>query len=191
MSAIRWNSNIQFPSDSCFVNRITDATFGPSKSSSNPMITLEMEVVAPETYDVAGQLVDIAGVKTTSYYTTVNLQDSEKSARALEACKELFRRLFPNHPERADKFNPENPDLTGLKGLCVLTQMNSRTQEQRKTPTAKQIEDAKKAGQRPEGDIMKHPVTGKPLIQHWPNLVEIFGVAPANVAAKATANKPY
>lgn len=196
-----WNFNVQFPTNSNFVNRITGLSFETSKSSGNPMLKLECEVIAPETVDVGGELVNISGVKTTSYYVTKVVGDDEKSLESSQKCLDrlvgnnpenpgLIRILFPDNPEYADNFNPENPDNEVLKkaeGLCVLTAMSAKPEERRASPTGEQIAAAKAKGQRPQGDIMKNPRTGKPLVSYRPQINEIFALAPEG----AGANKPY
>lgn len=189
-----WNAKIQFPTDSDYINRVTTATFGPSKSSGNPMITLELEIVSPRSKDVGGEEIELAGVKCKHYLTIKvlppdNASDKElayaeeASKDALGRCKEFYAMAFPDDPDRATSLNPENPDLTGLVGLCFYTQMQPDVEEQRKNPTPEQIAAGQKIGKRPEGDIMKHPVSGKALIQYWPKIREVFGLAPKDAAA--------
>lgn len=203
--AEQWHSGIQFPTDSNFVNRITGAEFKKSKSSGNPMLEIDFEVISPETVEIAGEQINIAGVMTKSYYTTKTFitdkgetsVDEEKSAKNLErllSTKQdrpgLIRVLFPDKPEYADNFNPENPDAQMLKdmvGLCVLTQMSPKTEKRTKNPTLEQIATAKAKREYPVGDVMKHPVTGKELIAYRPEIREIFALAPEGAAA----NKPY
>jgi hypothetical protein len=196
-----WNFQIQFPTNSNFVNRITSLTFETAKSSGNPMLKLECEVISPETVDVAGELVNIAGVKTVSYYTTKVIGDDDKSIEASSKCLEritgnnperpgLLRILFPDNPEFCDQFNAENPDNDMLKkaeGLCILTAMSAKAEERRATPTAAEIEAAKAKRQRPQGAIMKNPRTGKPLVSYRPQVNEIFALAPEG----AGANRAY
>lgn len=195
----QWNSNIQFPTDSNFVNRITSVDFGPSKSSGNPMFTIKCEVITPEVVDVGGEQVGIAGVETTNYFTTKTFVkgkdgslsvDEEKSAKNLKNCKELIGKLFPDKPEYLEQYNPENPDAEMLKamvGLCILTQMSPEKEEKTKNPTSEEIAKAKAKGEYPKGQVMKHPVTGKPLIAYRPQIKEIFALAPEGSAV----NKPY
>lgn len=188
--AEQWNSTIQFPTDSNFINRITGAEFKQSKSSGNPMIQLDCEVISPEVVDVGGEQVNIAGVTTINYFTTKTAFDDEKSAKNLKRCKELIAKLFPDKPEYVEQFNPENPDADMLKamvGLCVLTQMSPKTEERRKNPTSEQIAKAKEMKAYPQGDVMKHPVSGKALVSYRPEIREIFALAPEGAAA----NKPY
>ena len=66
--------------------------------------------------------------------------------------------------------------------------MSSKEDAKRKTPTGEQIAKAKAAGKRPEGDVMKHPVTGKALYNYWPQIDEIFALAPEQSVG---SNKPY
>lgn len=193
----QWNSSIQFPTDSSFVNRITAVEFKKSKSSGNPMLQIDCEVISPEVVEVGGEQVNIAGVSTINYYTTMTVDDAEKSAKNKERlCSTkadkpgLLRLLFPDKPEYADNFNPENPDAEMLKamvGLCILTHMAPKTEPKRKNPTSEQIAKAKETRTFPEGSIMKHPVTGKDLISYRPEIREIFALAPEGSAV----NKPY
>lgn len=195
----QWNSNIQFPTDSNFVNRITSVEFGPSKSSNNPMFTVKCEVISPDAVDVGGEQVGISGVETTNYFTTKTFVkekdgstsiDEVKSAKNLKNCKELIAKLFPDKPEYLENYNPENPDAEMVKamvGLCILTQMSPKIEPKRKNPTSEQIAKAKALGKHPEGDVMNNPVTGKPLTRYTPEIREIFALAPEGAAA----NKPY
>lgn len=190
-----------FPSNSDFANRILDLTFKKSKSSGNPMLVLECEVVSPEEVDVAGQMVNIAGVKTINYYSTQVTNDDGSVDD--EGTKAAFERVFvsqdPTQPSLYDLLgldgkteNPENPtQITSVKGKVILTQMSAEKQEQRATPTSKEIEEAKAKGARAEGKVQVHPVTGKPLVSYRPQIRQIFGLAPEGVANKSVANKPY
>ena len=194
MSTINWNSNIRFPADSCFLNRVTSAKVGPSKSSSRRMITLEMEVVSPDTYDVAGQLVNIAGVKTTSYFSIEGDNDEDTA----KAQRRVFKSDNPEFPSLAERFGLDwsdadrlNPPVKELIGKVVMTQMDSDEDPQRRTPTAAQIEKAKANKTKPEGDIMIHPVTKKPIYKYYPHIKEIFALADSVSTQAATDNKPY
>lgn len=174
----KWNSEIQFPTDSDYINRIVGATFAPSKKG-NPMLTLNFEVVSPQEKEVAGEQVVLAGVKSTRYFVTQSLDESgevdvEKSQRAADTLKELCAKL------KIDDVNFENIDTKPFLGKLVYTAMSSNVVERRKEPTAAQIAAAKAAGKRPEGDIMKHPITGKNLINYWPQIDDIFGLAPSD-----------
>ena len=178
----KWNADIMFPSDNVFQNRIRSIKAAPS-NDGNPMITLECEVVLPTTYEIPGVgEVDITNVKATTYQTYKVFGedgevDIEKTVKAQERCKELLGNLGI----ASEDINWDNlgPVIADLKGKIIMTQMNSRIVPERRTPTQAQIETAKKSGKRAEGDIMKHPKTGKDMVKYWPNIVEIFGLVPA------------
>lgn len=193
-----WNSSIMFPTDTVFLNRILDVKFSPS-SAGNPMVTLETEVVHPDEYDVAGEIINISGVKVSTWYATKVLDnvevDSDKTEKAQKRFTQLMTDLFPQDTKR-HTINWDNPDLSGIKGLVVMTHMADDEQEQRKTPTSKQIAEAKANGVSGDklkyvGDVMRNPRTGKPMINHRPVLREIFGLAPKEKADAATAKKAF
>lgn len=179
MSTVKWNSNIMFPSDSNFTARIVSAEFGNS-SKGNPMITATWEVVTPEEYEVAGEQVNIAGVKVTTWYVSQTLdQDGEEDKEKTKKNKEQIAKLFTMVGVEEKDINWDNIDTKPLLGKCFLVQMSGKPEPQRKNPTLAQIDAAKKAGnKRAEGDIQKHPVTGKDLMQYWPRINEVFALAP-------------
>ena len=195
-SQVNWNSNIQFPSDSCFTLRVKDATFGPSKSTGNPMITLDWEVVAPDTYEIGGQIVVIAGVNATSYHTTAHFnadgspdeaKTSNDEAKVFIGNSAVGQSLFEKFGLDGSQEDKSNPNVKQFIGKCVLAQMRGKSDPVRRTPTGAQIAAAKKAGKHPEGDIQKNPVTGKEIVKWKSEVTEIFGLAPEG----AGSNKPY
>lgn len=173
--AIKWNKELQFPTDSCFANRILSAEYGPS-SKGNLMITMETEIVVPDEYSIGQQMVEIAGIKVTSYFTANNDQNKDKIVT-----------MFKNLGLSTENMNWDNLDVEPLKGLVILTAMRGRQQPKTKSPTATQMAEAAKTGARPVGDPMINPVTKKQMIEYWPEITDIFGLAPADVAA----SKPY
>ena len=180
----KWSSAVQFPADSNYVNRIVSVAFGPSNSSGNPMVTLETEVVSPEEVEVAGEMINIAGVNCKNYYTT-QTDSEEKTANSRKRLAELLANLGID----TSNLNWDNlaPQLKPLVGKLILTMMTSTIQERRKNPTAVQMEAAKAKGVtnfRDVGEVMKHPVTGKALINYWPKIDEIFGLAPEQTAGQ-------
>jgi hypothetical protein len=185
--SVKWNSKIMFPTDSAYKARICGAEFGRSKSSGNPMITLTWEVVAPQEVEVAGELVNIAGVQCTQYYSTSTLDsdsesglDDEKTKNNRKKTQELYTTLGIEDP-----IDFENPDTKVLLGKCAYVGMKSDVNERRKTPTIAQIETAKKAGKRPEGDLMTHPITGAKLVDYWPKITDVFGLCAEDSVAAA------
>ena len=171
-----------FPTTSETVNRIVGAKFSPSKSSGNPMVEVNTEVVTPEEVEIGGEMITISGVKATNYFvTTVFIEDKvtvdeEKTEKSRENFKAFYSKLGLD----PSTINWDNVDTKPLLGILTMTQMESETEERRKTPTLAQIEAAKSSGKRVEGDIMKNPVTGKPLVNYWPKIREFFGAAPSD-----------
>lgn len=169
----KWTPEIKIPQDSNYIIRITDESFGPSKGSGNPMITLKAEVVSPEEVEVAGEMINIAGAPITPlYYVTQPADadgnvDAEKAANSAKRLKELYS-LFelPN-----DNINPENPTLA-FKGKVVYALLYPDCQERRKSPTAAQLAQGIK-----QGDVMINPKTKKPLVNNFIKVGEIFGLA--------------
>src|SRR5437879_5627696 len=86
MSTIpKWNRSVPFPRDN-FILRCIEESFGPSKSSGKPMISLEYEVVSPEdAVSADGKRYTVVGEKIIKYYTTKSVDgegniDADKSA---------------------------------------------------------------------------------------------------------------
>jgi hypothetical protein len=181
-----WNSQIVFPQDN-YILRCTDASFGPSKSSGNPMITLSFEIVAPESINVAGTDYNVAGIKTLDYYLTTQSKDGEGNVN-VEKTENLKTRL----DDATTKFgipavtNPENPSIEEFKGKFIWACVNSKTSERRKAPTTEQLARGEK-----QGDILMNPVTGKPQTQSFPQIVKIFGVAKSEQLPKGAAARPF
>lgn len=178
----KWSADIQFPTDNSFHNRIVVIKAAPS-NDGNPMLTIECEVVSPTSYEIPGVgEVNIQGVKAVVYQTYKvfgedGQVDVEKTAKAQERCKKLLLDL--EIPEEDINWDNLGPVVAGLKGKLIMTNMKSKVDKERKTPTVAQIEEARKTGKRAEGDIMRHPKTGKELIKYWPNIVEVYGIVPA------------
>lgn len=177
--AQKWNSKVQFPKDN-YVIRCMDDSFGPSKSSGKPMITLGFEIVSPETITVDGSEYTIAGTELKAYYVTQSVDeqgniDVEKTQNIAARLKKLYEAFGLDF----STFNPENPTL-GFKGKSVHALLYGDVQEQRKAPTAEQIAKGQK-----QGDVLKNPITGKALVSYYPKIDDIFGLASAD------AGKPY
>ncbi len=178
-----YNRSMQFPTNDNYVNRITGAEFTDSKRTGNPMIHYKAEVILPDTVDIGGKQVTVAGVETDQYLVTANMkadgtQDEDKTSESRERVSEFLSRVGVD----VASFNWDNPDVNQLKGKVVLTAMGCDITPYRKDPTPEQ----KAAGQ--EGDIMINPLTNKPKIGYKPKIVEVWGLAPERVAG---ASKPY
>ena len=170
MSAIKWNSKLRFPNDN-YVLRVTNASFAPSKSSGNPMITLDVEVVSPEIVEIDGKQVTVSGVSLKHYLTTQVMDGENINAEKTAACAARIEELFGKLGLDFSAFNVENPDTTVFENLKFWALLKADKSEKRKQPTAEQ--KAKKE----LGDIIKDPITGEDLVQYYPKIDEIFGLA--------------
>lgn len=146
------------------------------------MITLRFEIVSPETVNIAGEEFIVAGAETSpAYYVTKSVNESGEVD--IEKTETIKKRL----DDLCVKFglplitDPENPAL-GFKGKCVWALVQSDVVEKRKSPTAEQLA----AGQR-QGDVICNPITGKPLVNYYPKIAEIFGLAPTYLVT----DKPF
>jgi hypothetical protein len=183
-----YNSKIQFPTNDDFANRITFAEFVESKSSGNPMIHYTAEVVSPATVDIGGEQVNIAGVETEQYLTVTTFDgNKEVDTEKTEANRKRIEKFYTDCGQDFSTFDPQNPDISWMKGKVILTAMGCNVEPQRKTPTPEQV--AKKQ----PGDIMKNRITGKDMVYYKPRIIEVFGLAPAgSVGASVGATpKPF
>lgn len=196
MATKKWSANIMFPKDSCYQNRCMDITFSPSKSSGNPMLTINCELVAPTTVEVGEDIVDITGIKTTNYMTVTAFEDDgktvdeNKTKESRAKVKEFLAMMKVGGKPVIDPetVNWDNPQLSALRGKVFLTSMESEVREERKTPNKAELEEAKKKGIHASqaGKVMKDPVSGKDLIQYWPKIRSFFGLA-----SSGHAGNPY
>lgn len=98
------NQKVQLPKDA-YVVRVIDEKFGPSKSSGNNMITLELEIVAPEEVkDATGDTIECGGYKFKTYFSIEN-DDAKVAARSQDALKDLWNKIGKNQ-EEVDWKNP-------------------------------------------------------------------------------------
>lgn len=173
MSATKWNASLMLPTDSNYTNRIVGATFAPS-NKGNPMITLECEITQPQEVEIDGQQVTIAGVKTKNFYPTTVLEDGVvNEEKTNKSRKRLVDQLWDKLEMDAATINWDNVDVKPLLGKLILTQMEAEVEEKRKSPTAAELAKDKNA----QGQVMRNPKTGKALVNYWPKIREIFGLA--------------
>lgn len=178
MQAQKWTPNVKFPNDN-FVCRVIDEGFSPSKSSGNPMITLTFETIGllkndsttTSEVDVGGDLYMISEVKITNYYPTIVLSpegiDETKTHKAQERVKELYEKFGMDNTN----INFENPVL-GFKGKQVMVYLQDEAKLKRRSPTKAQLEQGITKG---EGII--NPVTHEEVVDHWPRINRIYGLA--------------
>ena len=168
-----WNSKVPFPTDN-FIITCTDASFGPSRSSGKPMITLDFEISSPDAINVKGEDYNVAGQKVGSQYVVTQSIDGEGNLDVVktESCKKRM-------DDMCTKFgvplidNPENPDVSVFKGKKVWALLKGDTKEKRKTPTQEQLSKGIK-----EGDVIQDPMTGQPVVTYWPVVDQFYGLAP-------------
>lgn len=173
----KYNSSLQFPVDN-YIIRCVDEKFAPSNSGS-PMITLEFEIDSPETVQIAGEDVTVAGVTLKHYAVTKSVDaDGNVDAEKTKACEErVFVSVHRDRPSLYELFgedgaavDKENPELK-FKGKRVHATLGCEVRERRKTPTPEQV----KKGQ--QGDVLLNPITGKPQVSYYPKINQIFGLA--------------
>jgi hypothetical protein len=139
--------------------RCVEATFGLSKSSQKPMITLEWELLGVRNKDnkdvidtqivSGGQTYVLAGLNVRPTYHTL----TKEAARYFAP----IWAKFTGQPESEFKVDPENPDLTIYKGLVMSAVIKANKTDKRKPLT----DEDKKAG-KTQGDIVVDE-DGKPL----------------------------
>lgn len=170
MNTVKWNSKIMFPQDN-YVARVTNVVFGPSKGSGNPMITLDLEVVSPDVVQVGDKNVTVAGVGLKHYITTQVMDGENINAEKTAACASRIQELYEKLGLDFSTFNAENPDTSVFENMKIWVLLKSDRSEKRKAPTAEQ------AARKELGEIIKDPITGKDLVQYFPKIDEIFGIA--------------
>jgi len=176
----KWNMDVVFEHQSNYILRCVEEKFAPS-NKENPMITLSLEVVSPESMEVAGEEFNIAGTPI-KYYQ--NVQTFDKGELDTEKTADNKRHLLALYtafeiPVDENNFNAENPVL-GFKGKVVYAELDNDQKTKRKSPTKDQLSKGIK-----EGDVLINPVTKKELKTNYPKIVQIFGPAPTD------ASKPY
>lgn len=173
MSASKWNKTLMFPTDSNFIVRCIGANFGPSKSSGNPMVTLSWEIVSPQQVEIGDGQYVIAGIKCgDTYYTTSNPKDLTKQENARKRFEEFCTKLGIDPAT----INWDNVDTKPFLGKLVFVMISPDVEERRKNPTAAQLAANPKA----EGDVMRNPINGQPLVDYYPKIREVFGLAPSD-----------
>jgi len=143
------------------------------------MITVNYEVVSPAEVEIDGKQVTVAGTPIKAYYTTGNPGDAEKDEKA----KARTRALFENMGLDPATINFDNIDTKPLLGLELMVLISPDEEEMRANPTAAELAKDKKA----QGKVLKNPKTGAVLIDYWPKIREVFGLA----ATSGSVQVPY
>jgi len=177
MTAKKWFSDTKWPNDN-FICRVIDEKFAPS-NNQNPMITLTLETVGllkndnttTSEVDIGGELFMITGIKIIKYYPTIVLDgndiDEDKTREAQKRVKDLFEKFGMDN----SNINFENPVLE-FKGKQIMVYLQDEAKPKRRSPTKAQLD----VGVR-EGEIVVNPITREPVIDHWPSLNRIYGLA--------------
>jgi len=134
----QWNSKMPFPKDR-YVIHCLDETFGISKSSGNPMLTREFEIVAPETVQVGDRTISLAGAKITQYRPTkVKAQNGEgwDTAKSDKRFGELRDELV-NCGFASEEIDDENPPIF-MKGKTFEAIVYAKEERSRKAQTPEQ-----------------------------------------------------
>lgn len=165
-----WNSKVPWPKDN-YILRIIDGTKFAPNNNGNPMLTVVMELVSPDKATIGGTDYNLAGTKITQYIVTQvkgddGVIDAKKTADSVGRLNDFYAKCGLEVP------NPENPDITLLKGKIVWALVYGDMVAQTKPPTPEEIAAGKRTGQ-----VLKNPVTGKDLISYWPKIDEVFGPA--------------
>lgn len=136
--------------------RVKEAVFGPSKSSGNPMLTLNCEIYSPAVIDTEAGKFSIDGVRVTHYLTL-----TEKAiGRYIDFCNRVGI-------EVPDEIDTENVDATPFNGLCFDAILDSTPRELRQKPR-----DGQKVGDPIVDD------NGQPILSGWDiRLTEVLGKA--------------
>lgn len=164
----KWDMSIPWVKDN-YVITITDATFGASKRTENPMGTFQTEVFSPSTVPVGADEITVAGVPIKHYAVTKVMNgesvDEDKTAAATSRLKELYEKFGVDYAT----YNPENPDFSPFIGKKAWVILKNDPKAKRKDPTPEQ----KAAGE--QGSILKDPLTGQDAIQNYPVIDSFWG----------------
>lgn len=170
------NASKQLPRNR-YAIRFLDEKHSPSKSSGNPMVTLEAEIVSPETVvsPYTGETLEIVGAKVKPVYMSLQSKDAngkvdmKGTQDAIDRYTDYMRKCGLEVPEEG--IDPENP-VMGFKGKVVDAILDAEEFIQRATPTPEQ----RAAGQ--PGDPIKDN-DGKELKSYKPFIAMVLG--PSNV----------
>lgn len=174
------NASKQLPKNAYAV-RFTDEKNSPSKSTGNPMVTLEAEIVSPETIvsPFTGETLEIAGAKVKPTYMSLQVKDPDTgeidtkgTQAAIDRYADYMKRCGLDVPKEG--IDNENP-VMGFKGKVVDVILDSEEFIQRTTPTPEQ-----KAAGKP-GDEIKGQ-DGKPIKSYKPFIAQVLGPSSVDVS---------
>lgn len=170
----QWNSKIPFPKDR-YVIHCLDEVFGISKSSGNPMLTREFEIVAPETVQVGEKTISLAGAKITQYRPTkVKAAEGWDIAKSDKKFGELRDELL-NCGFTGEDIDDENPPIF-MKGKTFEAIVYAKEERSRKAQTPEQ-----RAKGEP-GDAIKD-ASGKEVVTYQLQIEVILGQSTTKIDA--------
>ena len=161
--------NIPWPKDNYQV-RITEAKFGASKRTDNPMITLDCEVVSPEIATIDGKETTLAGTPLKHYLVTKVFDGSDIDNEKTKGCQDRLKEFFETLKLSVDELDWDNPDVSVLEGKTIWVILSAKAQEKRKDPTAEQ----RAAGQL--GEVLVDPITGVKQVTYYPQIENVYGL---------------
>lgn len=164
-----------WPKKSDYILRCIEETFAPN-NNGNPMVTLKFEVVAPQsvTTIVNGkdEEVGITGVTIMSYNTLASTGTAKNTAEgATKFCQDNYRKVLVGFDRGSEEVDWNNPTL-GFKGKTVYAHLQDKESPQYASPTKADLAAGKKIGA-----PLINPKTKRPLTTHYPEIVELFGLA--------------
>lgn len=170
-----WNKEMPWPKKSDYILRCIEEGFAPN-NNGNPMVTLKYEVVSPQsvTTIVGGkdEEVGITGVTIMGYYTLSSTGTAKNTAEgATKFCQDNFKKVLMGFDRSNEVVNWDNPAL-GFKGKTVYAHLQDKESPQYASPTKEQLSKGQKIGA-----PLINPKTKKPLTTHYPEIVELFGIA--------------
>jgi len=139
------SGDVQLPYDR-YRLKVREATFGPSKSSGNPMTTLICEIIAPETIESAdGKTFAVAGKEVRYYlpYTDSMLGRCAEMLRKLEVLDKDFSYLDSEGNEQiahinSQQFDTDNVPTAPFKNLSFDAILWSQEKVKRRMPSPEQ-----------------------------------------------------
>lgn len=129
-----FNQSMRLPRDR-YTLRLKSREFGISKSSQNPMVTLEWEVASPDKVSINGQPVTVAGTVQFKMYLPTRVNgDEEKTAKAHKRFADIYAKITGQPLTEWDDENPPLPAEGSLIDAVCSSKEEVDYKDDRKTP---------------------------------------------------------
>lgn len=167
----QWNSSIRWERKSDYILTCMEELFAPSNGGS-PMVTLDFEVKSPETVEIDGEDITVAGTK-----MKLRMVIAHENPEYQASFRAKFVKMLNAFELPTDNIDWNNPTL-GFKGKSVYALVEDNAVVQRGSPTKSDLAKGVK-----EGPVLVNPKTKLPLVKHYPQIaggfdsVEIYGIA--------------